>query len=93
MKLLRTTPQERVIRKCRLIKTFVTVMGKISVRPVFNGFVRSVPEVTSTVMAMKMMAMTALTMMPVRAMLMMAMTLRPRPLGPLGTARGASSPW
>ena len=92
MKLLRTTPPERDIRKCNLIKTFVTVMEKISARPVFNGFVRSVPVVTSTVMAMKMTAMMALTMMPVRAMLMMAMTLRPRPLGPLGTARRASSP-
>ena len=65
----------------------------ISARPVFHGFARSVPEVTSTVMAMKMMAMMALAMMPVRAMLVMAMTLRPRPLGPLGTARRAWSPW
>ena len=68
-------------------------MGKISVRLVFHGFIRSVPEVTSTVMTMKMMAMMALMMMPVRAMLMMAMTLRPRTLGPLGTARRAWSPW
>ena len=74
-------------------KTFVTAMGKISVRLVFHGFIRSVPEVTSTVMTMRMMAMMALMMMPVRAMLMMAMTLRPRPLGPPGTARRAKSPW
>ena len=89
MKLLRTTPRERVIPKGKLKQTFVTAMGEISARPVFHGFVRSVPEVTSTVLTMKMVAMMALMTMPVRAMLMMAMTLRPRPLGPLGTARRA----
>ena len=57
MNLLRTTPQERVIRKCKLIKTFVTVMGEISVSPVFHGFIRSGPDVTSMVMTMKMMVM------------------------------------
>ena len=89
MKPRRTTPQERVIPKGQLKETFVATMGKISARPVYHGFIRSVPVVTSTVMTMKMMAMMVLMMMPTRAMPMMAMTLRPRPLGPLGTARRA----
>ena len=42
--LLRTTPQECVIRKGKLKETFVTVMGEISVRPIFHGFIRSGPD-------------------------------------------------
>ena len=83
MKLPRTTPQERVIRKSKLKETFVTVMGEISVRPVVHGLILSGPDVTSMVMTMKVMVMMALMMMPVRAMLVMAMTMRPRPLGPM----------
>ena len=64
--LLRTTPQECVIRKGKLKETFVTVMGKISVRPVCHGFIRSGPDVTSMVETMKVMVMMALVMMPVR---------------------------
>ena len=56
-------------------ETFVTVMGDIAARPVFHGFIRSGPDVTSTVMTMKIMIMTALTMMPVMVMLAMPMNM------------------
>ena len=49
VKLPRTTPQERVIHKCKLTKTFVTVMGEASLRPVFHGFTRPRPDATSMV--------------------------------------------
>ena len=68
MKLLRTTPPERVIPKGKLKETFVTAMGKISAGPIFHGFIRSGPDATSMVMAMKMMVMMALAMMPIMAM-------------------------
>ena len=64
--LLRTTPQECVIRKGKLKETFVTVMGKIAGRPVFDGFIRPGPEVASMVMTLKMMV-------PVTVMMMLAM--------------------
>ena len=41
-------------------------MGEISVRPIFHGFIRSGPDVTSLVRTMKVMVMMALVMMPVR---------------------------
>ena len=86
MKLLRTTPQERVIPKGKLKETFVTAMGKISVRAAFHGFIRSGPDATSMVTAMKMMVMLALAMMPIMVMLVMAMIMRPPladlPVGP-----------
>ena len=50
--------------KSRLKETFVTVMGEISVRPIFHGFIRSGPDVTSLVRTMKVMVMMALVMMP-----------------------------
>ena len=50
--------------KSRLKETFVTVMGKIAVRPVFRGFFRSGPNVTSMVTTMKMMAVAACMTMP-----------------------------
>ena len=56
-------------------------LGKIAVRTVFHGLIPSGPEVTSMVMAMKMMIMTALMIMPVMMMLAMALIMQPRPLG------------
>ena len=87
MKLLRTTPQKRVIRKCKLIKTFVMVMGEASSRPVFHGFTRSRPDATSMVTTTTVMDMMALLMMPVMAMLATAMNMRPRPSGRRGRRR------
>eukprot|EP00959_Pyramimonas_sp_CCMP1952_P041202 861846-Pyramimonas_sp.AAC.1 len=52
-------------------------MGKISVRPVFHGFIRSGPDAASMVMAIKMMVMMALAMMPIMAMLVLATIMRP----------------
>ena len=43
-------------------------MGKISVRPIFHGFIRSGPDAASMVMASKMMVMMALSMMPIMVM-------------------------
>ena len=73
VKLLRTTPQERVFPKGKLKETFVTAMGKTSVRPAFDSFIRSGPDAASIVMTMAMMVLTAL-LMPVMAVLVMAMT-------------------
>ena len=56
-------------------------MGNIAVRPVFHGLIPYGPEVTSMVMAMKVIIMTALMMMPVMMMLAMAMIMQPWPLG------------
>ena len=87
MKLLPTTPQKRVIRKCKLIKTFVTVMGEASLRPVFHGLTQSRPDATSMVTTTTVMDMMALMMMPVMVMLAMAMIMRPRPSGRRGRRR------
>ena len=57
--------------------------GGIAARLVVHGFIRSVPDVISMVMTMKMMIVATLLMMPAMAMLALAMILRPRPLGPL----------
>ena len=57
--------------KGKLKETFVTVMGKIAGRPVFDGFIRPGPEVASMVMTLKMMVL--VTVMMVLVMVTLAM--------------------